>query len=76
MREIIRAGEFAGGVPIEGQFNLRRGNAGTVVADANELSAAIARFDRDVRCVRVERVLDQFFHRRGGPLDDFTGGNL
>ncbi len=50
-------------------------HAEPVVADADE--AAPARFDGDVDAARagVERVLDQLFDRRGGPLDDFAGGD-
>ena len=46
-------------------------------SSATRISAAPARFDRDVDAPRagVERVLDQLLDRRSRPLDHFAGGD-
>ena len=75
-REIIGGGELAGGVAAEGEFHFAGRNARSVVADADERSSAVARLDGEIGRAGVDGVLDQFFHDRGGPLDDFTGGDL
>ncbi len=45
-------------------------------ASASELRAAGLDLDRDRARAGVDAVLEQFFERRGRPIDDFTGGDL
>ena len=57
----------------EGEFLGRHADA--VVGDLDAVDpAAIQRHD-DPRAAGIERVLHQFLHRGGRPLDHLTGGN-
>ena len=47
-----------------------------VVFDANHLLAAELDGDGDAPGARVQGVLDQLLHDRGGPLYDFAGRDL
>ena len=60
---------------LDAELEIVSAHAGAVVDDADEV--APARLDRDVDAprARVERVLDEFLHRRGGPLDHLAGGD-
>ena len=70
MRDLARR------VPLDRQPRVVRLHALAVVFDANQLLAAELDGDADAAGAGVERVLDQLLDDRGGPLDDFAGGDL
>ena len=55
---------------------LGRGDAGAVVADADQADAAFLQVDVDAQRAGIQGVLDQLLDHRGRALDDFAGGNL
>ena len=71
----IAVGDFRRRVPLDAEGEIGFVHAAPVVGDADE--PAPARLDRDLDPFRpgVERVLDQFLHRRGRPLDHFARGD-
>jgi hypothetical protein len=62
-------------VALDGQRKVRLVHAAPVVGDTDQ--PAPAGLDRDLDRPRagVERVLDQFLHRRSRPLDDLARGD-
>ena len=47
-----------------------------IVLNTDQSLAAELHRDGDPARPRIERVLDELLHDRGGPLDDFARGNL
>ena len=72
MRHEVAVGDFRRRVPLDAEGEIGFVHAAPVVGDADE--PAPAGLDRDLDPFRpgVERVLDQFLHRRGRPLDHFA----
>ena len=75
-KEVLEAAELAGGVPLQRQPGVLRPHPRAVVRHADEAEAALLRLDGDGPGARVERVLHQLLHDRGGPLHDLAGGDL
>ena len=71
----IAVGDFRGGVALDREREVGFVHAAPVVGHADETAAA--RLDRDLDRPRagVERVLDQFLHRRSRPLDHLARGD-
>src|SRR6185437_2842305 len=67
---------LAGGVAGEGQRHIIRRDARAVVADADQVEAAARDLQPNRAGVGVQRVLDQLFDHRRGPLDHLSGGDL
>ena len=74
--EQVRAVDLGGGVARQRQRQVGGGNAAAVVADPDQrrLPPSAIR-DLDPAGARIERVLDQFLDRGGGPLDHLAGGD-
>ena len=60
----------------EGEERILGRHALPVVAHDDLLEAAPDKLDLDVVRARVEGVLDQLLHHRGGPLDHLAGRDL
>src|SRR5690606_14674963 len=74
--QVVHAAELARGVAAEGQLHLAGANAGAVIGDADQALAALLDLDGNRASPRVERVLDELLHHRGGTLDHLPGGDL
>ena len=74
--EIIHRGQFAGGVVEEGEINFRRGDAPSIVGDANLCDSALPNQHSDTGCTGVQGVFDQLLYHRSGPLYNLPGGDL
>ena len=68
--------DFAGGVPFEAEQGVVAAHAQAVVDHAHEAAPAGLDFHRDARGLRIERVLDEFLHDAGRPLNHLAGGDL
>src|SRR5262249_59756732 len=66
--QIVGAVELAGGVAGEGERQIVRGNAATVVDDANEFGAALLDVDIDPCSARIHAVFEEFLYHAGGTL--------
>ena len=75
-RQVGRAPDLAGGVAIEREHRILAPHAGAVVAHLDEGLAALLQLDAHPGRARIDRVLDQFLHRRGGALHHLAGGDL
>ena len=53
-----------------------RGHSGSVVADADQPTAAVLESDLDERRAGVDGVLHQLLHHRGRTLDNLARGDL
>jgi len=74
--QISQALDFAGGMVPERQLHLILGNTRAVVGYPDEVDAAAADLDLNLRGAGVQRVLDQFLHHGGWPLHHLSGGDL
>ena len=74
--ELFGTRELAGRMAREGEERILGRHALPVVAHDDPLEAAPDELDLDVARARVEGVLDQLPHHRGGPLDHLAGGDL
>ena len=74
--EIVLGAQLAGGVALQAQPGVRPRHAATVVADADQLAAALEQVDLHAGGAGVERVLDQLFDGGGGAFDHLAGGDL
>ena len=74
--EVGRVSELRGGMPLDREPQVARGNALAVVAHPDEALAALLDVDDDARGFGVERVLDQFLNHRSGPFDHLARGDL
>jgi hypothetical protein len=63
-------------MPFDGQLRIIRLHAFPVVFDAHLLLAAEFHVNGDAPGAGIDGVFDEFFHHRGGTLDDFAGGDL
>ena len=68
----IRAIDFRRRMAAHGQGQLRFRDAATIVRDADQCFAAISNRHLDPARTRINRVLDQFFHRGSRALYDFA----
>ena len=76
MLQIVHAGDLAGGVPGDGQFQLVCRDAPTVVLDADEALAAVLKADVDMRRPGIQAVLHEFLDHAGRAFHHFAGGDL
>jgi hypothetical protein len=60
---------------LDGQVEILGAHPGAIVDDADQPLAARLNRDIDPGRARVERVFDEFFNGRGGPLDDLARGD-
>ncbi len=74
--EIFDGEDLARGMPLKGKGDFARRDARPVVGDPDQLLAATAQFDRDVRGARIEGIFQELLHDGRGPFDDFAGGDL
>ena len=74
--QIAQAGDLAGGVALQGGGQLGAQNAAAVVLHADQAHAAGQQAQGDLGGARVQGVVHQLAHDRGGPLHDFAGGDL
>jgi hypothetical protein len=63
-------------MPLKGKGDFSRRDARPVIGNPDQLLAATAQFDRDVRGSRIEGIFQELLHDGRGPLDDFAGGDL
>ena len=74
--KILRAPNLRGGVPREGEQCVVAVHPAPVVADPQQEPAPLFDIYVDGRRAGIERVLDQFLHRRRRTLDHLAGGDL
>ena len=74
--EVLGGSEFAGCVSGEGEGEFRRGDAGPIVAGADEFLASFLEFEDDACGLGVDGVFEEFLDDAGRPLDDLAGGDL
>ena len=60
----------------DGQERVVAIHAGAVVAHPDQAPAAVHHLGLDARGPGIDRVFDQLFEGRGGPLDNLAGGDL
>ncbi len=70
--QIFDVAQFACGVALEGEQGIVAQHAATVVLNAEQTPACIFGIETNFRCARVERILEQLFGDRSGPLYDFS----
>ncbi len=63
-------------MPGQRQGQLVRRNTATIVAHPDQLGAARLDIHVDAGRAGIQRILHQFFHHRGGPLNHLAGGDL
>ena len=66
---LLQRAQLGGGVPLEGQGQLRSRDPAAVVAHPDQRQPRPLHRHRDPRRPGVERVLQQLLHHRSGPLD-------
>ena len=69
----VAVGQLRGRVALDRELEVLRGHAGAVVDDADEPASAALDRDLDRAGAGVDRVLDQFLHRRRRTLDHLAG---
>jgi hypothetical protein len=74
--QLGQAGDLAGGVALQGQRQLRGRDAAAVVLDHDAAHAASQQPHGDLARAGVQRVVDQFAHDGGRPLDHLARGDL
>lgn len=67
--------ELGGRVALHGEIEIRGAHAAAVVDDPDQVFPARLDGDVDAARARVERILDEFLHHGGGPLDDLARGD-
>ena len=75
MGEIVLAAplrQLRGGMALDRQAKVVRLHAAAIVFDQDEIGATVRSGNIDTARAGIERVLDQFLHRRGGTLDHFA----
>ena len=75
-REVVEGPDLRRRVPLERERRVLGPHSGAVVENGDSEDAAALDVDGDAARARVERVLDELLHRRGGPLDDLARGDL
>ena len=63
-------------MPRQRQRQILAPDAIPVVGDTNQLDPSAGEIDVDLPRAGVEAVLEDLLQRRGGPVDDFAGGDL
>ncbi len=74
MREII-VRQFRSGMALNRENEFVPGHAGSIILDHDQAGAAVAQGCVDARGACVDRVFDQFLHRRGRAFDHLAGGD-
>ncbi len=75
-REVLENADLRRGVTLQREPGILFRHARSVVADLDELAAAVLEDDVDGHGPGVDGVLDELLDHRGGALDHFTGGDL
>ena len=75
MRDEVAVRELRGGVALDRELEVLGGHAGAVVDDADEPASAALDRHLDRAGAGIDRVLDQFLHRRRRALDHLAGGD-
>ena len=76
MPQIVHAGDLAGGVAGDGEFEFRRRDAAPVVAHADEALAAVFKRDLHQRGPGVETVFHKLLDHAGGPFHHLARRDL
>jgi hypothetical protein len=63
-------------VTLEREDRVLANHSAAVIRNTHQPSAAELDVDLDTRRSGIDRILDELFYNRSGPLDDFAGGNL
>ena len=74
--QIVELANLAGGVVLEGPGHIVPVDAAAVVADANQLAAAVFNVDVNLGGAGVQGVFHHLLHHRRGPFDNLAGLNL
>ncbi len=74
--QIVKAGDFTGGMASQRHRQLALRNARAVVTNANKFSAALLDIDIDPRSTGIKAIFDQLFYNRCRPLHHFASGDL
>ncbi len=74
-RHQIAVGQLGGGVTLDGEREILRRHAATVVDDAQQPAPTGLDLHGDRARAGVDGVLDQFLHGRGRPLHHLAGGD-
>ena len=74
--QVVQVGDFAGGMAAQCHGQLFGRNAQAVVFHRNQAHATGQQPHGDLRGPRVQRVVHQLAHHRGGALYHFASGNL
>ena len=74
--QVVRLRNLGGRVPFERHARVGLRHPFAIVDDLHQRLAGIFDIDLDMRGARVNRILDQLFHHRGGALDDLASRNL
>jgi hypothetical protein len=76
MLEIIKAGDFAGGVMVKGEFCVTGRHSKPVVDNLNQSPSSFLYGNQYAKSSGIERILNQFFYDGSGSLDHFAGSDL
>jgi hypothetical protein len=74
--QVVKGGDLAGRVPGNGQAQVVRGDAFTVIADADQSRPAFLQVDVDAPRAGVQGILDQFLDHRRRPFHHLAGSDL
>src|SRR5437588_7990221 len=74
MLQVVNLRYFAGSMACQRQLQLVSRNARAIVNNTNKLQATIHQINANLRCPRVDTVLDKFFDNGCWPLNDFSRG--
>ncbi len=74
--QIGGAADLARGVPVQGQDGILTTHPGSVIAHRNQDLAAVLQLDPHMASTRIECILDQLLHHRGGTLHHLARGDL
>ncbi|MPN15743.1 hypothetical protein SDC9_163078 [bioreactor metagenome] len=75
-QQVFLRAQLAGGMALKGHAQLAFGDAGAIVADADELESAFSYIHGDGGRPRVQAVFDQLLDGGAGPLDDLAGRDM
>ncbi len=73
--QVVDVVYLRGGVLADGGADVSPRHAVAIVPHAKQVGAVALDGDGYLRGVGVDAVLDEFLHRRGGPLDHLAGGD-
>ena len=74
--QVFKAGNLAGGVTGNGQFQVFSGDAATVILHADAALAAVFKANIYLVSLGVQAVFHQFLQHAGGPFNHFASGDL